>query len=99
MESSRRPKRYTDPFTASAGAGVALVIGAGFIFAGIHALATGCISLARGRHGPGVLHCAPETSYWTATTVFALLGCALLFASWKFLRLARRRPGADRAGR
>ena len=88
------PKPYTDPFTARAGAAVLLTIAAGFLFVGVRALGTGCISLMRGRHGPGVLHCAPETAYWVATTTLLLLGPAVALVGWRWLRVARRHSGA-----
>lgn len=86
---SRKPR--FDPFTAGAGAAVLSVIAVGFFFVGIRALTTGCVGLVRGRHGPSLAYCAPETAYGVATVVLLLLATVLALVSLWLLRLARRR--------
>jgi membrane protein implicated in regulation of membrane protease activity len=78
---------------------VFLLIAAGALLLGSHALGTGCIRLMRGRHGPGVLHCAPDPSYWIATTLSLLLGALLVVVGWKFLRIARSARAINAARR
>jgi membrane protein implicated in regulation of membrane protease activity len=95
----RQSKPLTDPVTATVGGLLALALAVGGLYLGFHALSTGCISLMRGRHGPAVAHCAPETSYWVATTVSLVLGAALVVVGWKFLQLARSARGANARGR
>ena len=92
-------KALTDPTTASVGGLLSLVLAAGGLYLGVHALAIGCISLMRGRHGPTVAHCAPETSYWVATAISLVLGIGLVVVGWKFLQLARSSRGANAPGR
>lgn len=60
-------------------------------FVSIRALTTGCIGLVRGRHGPSLAHCVPETAYGVATVVLLLLATVLALASLWLLRLACRR--------
>ena len=86
----RISKPSTDPLTAGAGGVLLLVLAAGGQYLGLRALATGCIHIMRGRHGPGVLHCAPETAYWVATTWSLMLGVALAITGWSLVKLARR---------
>ena len=93
-QADRPNKPFTDPMTASVVGGLSLVLAAGGLFVGSRALVTGCVGLMRGRHGPSVQHCAPETSYWIATGLSLLLGIVLVAVGWKFLQLARSRRGA-----
>lgn len=86
---SRQSKPLTDPLTARVVGGVLLLIAAAGLMIGANALDTGCIRLMRGRHGPGVLHCVPESSYWIATMLSLALGIAVAIGGLKFLRHAR----------
>jgi len=52
-------KPLIDPATTRGGAWLFLVFSAAESFLGFKALASGRIRTMRGRHGPGVLHCAP----------------------------------------
>jgi hypothetical protein len=88
----------TDPLTARVVGVVLLVIAAAGVTLGAHGLATGCIRLMRGRHGPDVLHCAPESSYWIATMLSLALGAAVAIGGWAFLRMARGVRGDHGAG-
>ena len=97
MDDSRRsPKPCIDPFTARAGACLLLVIAVGFLCLSIHALATGCIRLKYAPHGPGIMHCAPETPYWVASLSSLVLGSALVFVCGKLLRIASNGSRAER---
>ncbi|MGN2254355.1 hypothetical protein ACFWZ4_13330 [Frateuria sp. GZRe12] len=100
MNSASRPsKPFTDPLTASVVGGVLLLIAAAGVLLGANALATGCVRLLRGRHGPGILHCAPEPSYWIATMLSLALGTAVAVGGLKFLRIARSARNANAARR
>jgi membrane protein implicated in regulation of membrane protease activity len=98
-QAHRQSKPLTDPVTATVCGLLSSVLATGGLYLGFHALATGCIRLMRGRHGPAVTHCAPETSYWVATTISLVLGAALVVVGWKFLHLARSTRSAIAAGR
>lgn len=91
-----RPARVSKPrmdsFTARAGGLLFLLIGAGELFVGIRAVATGCISTMRGRHGPSVLHCAPDPWYRGMTAVALIMGVALVAIGVKWLMHARSKP-------
>ncbi|WP_407275982.1 hypothetical protein [Halothiobacillus sp. DCM-1] len=90
----RTSKRSTDQFTTKAGASILFVIAGGFLFVAFNAFTTGCTSLTGKSQGSGVLHCMPDSSYWTATISSLVLGCALVVASWKLLRRAMK--GSER---
>lgn len=87
-----RTNRSVDPFTATAGACLLLVIAAGFLSLSVHALATGCIRIRPGHHGPGVVHCSPESSYWIATLSLLVLGLAVIPACLRLFGHVRRSP-------
>ena len=83
----RTPKRSTDKFTARAGAGILLIIACGFLFTAFDALISGCIKLGvKNNHVSGVLHCMPDSTFWTATISVLVIGCAVVIASWMLLR-------------
>ena len=88
----RRTIRPVDPFTATAGACLLLAIAAGFLSLSVHALATGCIRIRPGHHGPGVVHCSPESSYWIATLSLLVFGSALIPACLRLFGHLRRSP-------
>jgi membrane protein implicated in regulation of membrane protease activity len=96
---NRHSRPLTDPVTAGVGGLLALALAGGGLYLGFHALSTGCISLMRGRHGPAVAHCAPETSFWVAAIASLVLGTVLVVAGWKFLQLARSARGPNAPGR
>lgn len=81
----RQPEPFSDPLTARVVGGALLALAAAGVALGANALSTGCIRLMRGRHGPVVLHCAPEPSYWIATLLSLALGAALAIGGWMFL--------------
>lgn len=83
-------KPHVDPFTARAVALVLFAIATGMLAVGGNALASGCIGLMRGRHGPAVLHCAPTTAYWVATSAAFVVGVIGAFAGMCCWRIARQ---------
>lgn len=89
---ARVSKPRTDSFTARAGGLLFLLIAAGELFVGIRAAATGCIRTMRGRHGPSVLHCAPDPWYRGMTAVALIMGVALVAIGVKWLMHARSKP-------
>ena len=98
-QQARKPKTFTDPFTARAGGLLFSVFSAAEFFLALKALASGCIRTMRGRHGPSVVHCAPEPWYWGHTAIAIVLGVGLAVVAWKLFRVARRARSADPAGR
>jgi hypothetical protein len=96
---ARKPKPFTDAFTARAGGLLFSVFSAAEFFLALDALFTGCIRTMRRRHGPSVAHCAPEPWYWGHTAIAISLGLGLAVVAWKLFQVARRARSADAAGR
>ncbi len=96
---ARKPKPFTDPFTARAGGTLFSVFSAAELFLALKALFSGCIRTMRGRHGPSVVRCAPEPWYWGHTAIAVILGTALAVVACKLFQVARRARSADAAGR
>lgn len=95
MNSDRsNSKPFIEPVTAWAGAGLSLVLAAGFLSFAAHALASGCIRLKAGPHAAGVAHCRPEPAYWVASVAFLVFGCGLALVCGKLFQIAKTKRGS-----
>ena len=99
MSDARHRSPRVDAFTAKAVACTLLVIAGGFFAVALHALATGCIRLGSGPHGPWLPYCKPDQPYWVAIAALLVLGCVLVLACGKLWKLAAPRPGHRPPGR
>ena len=83
----RTPKRSTDKFTARAGASILFILACGSLLVALDALISSCIKLGvKNSLGSGVLHCMPDSTFWTATIAILAISFALFVASWMLLR-------------